>query len=246
MFAAWASAGPADASRQPAERRHAGDLGRRVSHRRQELGLSVAEVARRAGMTPGFVDWIETRPAEIGPGELARIAAALDTTRRELLGADHDAAPGRAGPDRRAVSVALTEDECRSRLGRRGIGRIAFDPGEKAGGELVVRPVNYEVVDGVVLFRTEEAGALSGVVGRPVVLEVDRLDDVLALGWSLLVTGLAEADPREEDRVGADEEGPLPWAAGPRDLLVRIRPDRITGRELRPATDSAAPTEDSQ
>ncbi|WP_063774146.1 helix-turn-helix domain-containing protein [Streptacidiphilus rugosus] len=226
MFAA--SGTPAPRPRGGA-RRNPGDLGRRVARRRRELGLGIDELARRAAMTPGFVDWIETRPAELSPGELTRLAAALETSRVELLGGDRDVAPGRAGPDRRTRMVDLTEEECHGRLGRRGIGRVVF----QMGGALIVRPVNYRVTDGVVLFRSETVGALAEAVGRRVVLEVDHLDDVMAEGWSVLVTGVAEEDRRDVDRPGADEKEPQPWAEGPRDLLVRIHPVRITGRELR-------------
>jgi hypothetical protein len=147
-----------------------------------------------------------------------------------MLGAGHAMAP--PGPDvarRRGAAVDLTREECLGRLGRDGIGRVVFD----AGDGLTVRAVDYRVVDGGVLFRTRDPGTLSEAVGRRVVLEVDRFDDLLALGWSVLVTGFAEADPRDADHPGTGDEEPRPWSAGPRDLLVRIRPIRVTGRELR-------------
>lgn len=225
---------PHDRARETPRHANPGDLGRRITRRRRELGLSVAEVARRAGMTPGFVEWIENRPAELTPGELARLAAALGTSRMELLGGDRDVAPGRAEHDRRTVTADLTEQDCWRRLDGHGVGRVVF----QTDGALIVRPVNYRVVDGVVLFRTERTGALAGAVGRPVLLEVDRLDDVVANGWSVLVSGLAEADGRDIDRSGAGAEEPRPWADGLRDLLVRIHPSRITGRELRLGADA--------
>jgi transcriptional regulator with XRE-family HTH domain len=211
------------------QRGHPGDLGRRVAQRRRELGLSVEEVARHAGMAPAFVEWVETGPAELGPGEVGRLAAALATSRTELLGGDVDGAPGQARQDRRTVMIDLTEEECWSRLSRHGVGRVVF----LHGGALIVRPVNYRVVDGVPLFRTDQAGVLAEAVGRRVVLEVDRPDDVLAQGWSVLVSGYAAADRRDADRPGSPEEEPEPWAGGARDLLVRIHPTRVTGRELR-------------
>ncbi|MEY9941848.1 helix-turn-helix domain-containing protein [Streptacidiphilus sp. MAP5-3] len=210
-------------------RRHPGDLGRRVALRRHELGLSVDEVARRAGMSPGVVEWVETGPAELGPGEVGRLAAALDTSRKELLGGGSlETAPGQARPDRRTVTVELSDEECWSCLGRHGVGRVVF----LMGGALIVRPVNYRVVDGVLLFRTQEGGVLCAAAGRRVVLEVDSPDVVVAQGWSVLVSGYAEVDRRDIDRSGILEGEPEPWANGPRDLLVRIRPNRFTGREL--------------
>lgn len=63
-----------------------GDLGRRASHRRRQLGLSRAQVARRARMPEGYIKDIEERPAEVDAGVLWRLAAALETTPRQLLG----------------------------------------------------------------------------------------------------------------------------------------------------------------
>lgn len=217
-----------------------GDLGRRIAHRRQELGLSVNELAERAGMAPAFLEWVETQPAEFGMGSVARIAAALGTSRQELLGGDQGVPPGRGSRDRRILLSELTDEECRSRLGREGVGRVVF----QMGGTLIVRPVNYRVVDGCVLFRTQPGGALATAVGRRVVLEVDRIDDVMAQGWSVLVSGIAEEDRRDVERPGAREEEPQPWAGGPRELLVRICPSRVTGRELRPGVGPASPGEE--
>jgi len=63
------------------------DLGRRAAERRRQLGLSRAQVARRARMPEGYVRDIEERSAEINAGVLWRLAAALETTPRQLLGA---------------------------------------------------------------------------------------------------------------------------------------------------------------
>ncbi|MGX1246953.1 hypothetical protein RKD46_008057 [Streptomyces pseudovenezuelae] len=40
-----------------------GDLGRRLLHRRGELGLTRREVADRAGMAPGYLRYLEESPA---------------------------------------------------------------------------------------------------------------------------------------------------------------------------------------
>jgi hypothetical protein len=197
----------------------------------------VNDLAERAGIAPAFLEWAETRPAELGTGNVARIAAALRASRHELLGGAQEAPPGRSGPDRRIDLSELTDEECRSCLGREGVGRLVF----RMGDALIVRPVNYRVVDCFVLFRTQPGGALAGAVGRRVVLEVDRVDDVMAQGWSVLVSGMAEEDRRDVERPGTPGEEPQLWAGGPRELLVRIRPSRITGRELRPCAGPASP-----
>jgi transcriptional regulator with XRE-family HTH domain len=63
-----------------------GDLGRRVTQRRMELGLTRDEVAARAGMAPNYLTYLETQVAHIGSSGLARLAGALQTTVDELLG----------------------------------------------------------------------------------------------------------------------------------------------------------------
>ena len=63
-----------------------GDLGQRATARRRQLGLSRAQVARRARMPEGYVRYIEEQPAEVDSGSLWRLAAALETTPRQLLG----------------------------------------------------------------------------------------------------------------------------------------------------------------
>jgi transcriptional regulator with XRE-family HTH domain len=83
-------------------RKHPGDLGRRIERRRHELGLTRAQVARRARLTEGFIRYVEEQPAEMRPGTLWRLAAALETTPRRLLGAGlssqgAETHPGEAG-----------------------------------------------------------------------------------------------------------------------------------------------------
>ena len=64
-----------------------GDLGRRVRERRERLGLPLAELARRAGMAPGYLEYVESRPgANPGAAAIARLAAALETTSAALRG----------------------------------------------------------------------------------------------------------------------------------------------------------------
>ncbi|MFH8387031.1 helix-turn-helix domain-containing protein, partial [Kitasatospora sp. NPDC018058] len=83
-----------------------GDLGRRVAHRRTQLGLTRELVAERGGLDTGFVAYLETHPVPVGVTTLTRLADALDTTVTDLLGAGHDVPPGRA----RANSRVRTEE----------------------------------------------------------------------------------------------------------------------------------------
>ena len=62
--------------------------------------------------------------------------------------------------------------------------------------------------------------------------EIDRVDEVMSEGWSVLVTGEARRvdDPKEVTALGT--LGLAPWAGGPRHALVRIHPDVLTGRVI--------------
>ena len=64
-----------------------GDLGRRVAQRRRELDLSREQLAERAGMAPGYVDYLEERAARVPIAGVGSLARALDTSTDELLGA---------------------------------------------------------------------------------------------------------------------------------------------------------------
>jgi transcriptional regulator with XRE-family HTH domain len=77
-----------------------GDLGRRVAARRQELGLSRAQLANRAGMAASYIAYLEQHPANVGNGGLMRLAHALATTPDALLGCG-------GGPVREAGRVSV-------------------------------------------------------------------------------------------------------------------------------------------
>jgi transcriptional regulator with XRE-family HTH domain len=64
-----------------------GDLGRRISARRRQLGWSRAELAVMAGHSVSYVTYLETRPALVTMTCLLELADALGTTAEALLGA---------------------------------------------------------------------------------------------------------------------------------------------------------------
>ncbi|MEZ0090909.1 helix-turn-helix domain-containing protein [Streptacidiphilus sp. EB129] len=215
---------------------HPGDIGRRVALRRRELGLSREEVAARAGMAPTYLQYLETRPGEIDVSGLLRLAGALNTTLSELLGGSADLPPGRAGAKGKPVLEELGTQECWARLSERGVGRLGFSTAEGP----VVLPVNYQVMDRGIVYRTAPGTVPAAAVGHRVAFEVDHIDDALSQGWSVLVVGHAQARPAAPDdggNAGPDPSpppaGPTPWAGGQRDLWVRISPDTLTGRIIR-------------
>lgn len=62
------------------------DLGRRLHDRRLALGMSLEEVAESAKMDPGYLVYLEERPAVPSMNTLLGLARALQTTVPQLLG----------------------------------------------------------------------------------------------------------------------------------------------------------------
>ncbi|GAA0927489.1 hypothetical protein GCM10009554_08450 [Kribbella koreensis] len=206
-----------------------GDLSRRVRGRRTALGLSRDEVAERARMDPSYVDRIETAPVALTGGDLIRLADALDTTISDLLGAHSEQPAGHGRAARHPVLDTMREDECRRLIEPGGVGRIAF----QLVGRPYVVPVNFAMHDGAVVFRTGATTALGRYGTGAVAFEVDRIDDGMHEGWSVLIDGVArQAGPHETAQLRKllDLE---PWAGGDRQVYVVVEPEQITGRRIR-------------
>ncbi|MEO3811562.1 pyridoxamine 5'-phosphate oxidase family protein [Sphaerisporangium sp. B11E5] len=211
-----------------------GDLGRRIAHRRESLGLSREELADRTGMATGYLEYLERTPATLDRGTLLRLARALDTTAEDLLGGGLDRPPGSGRPPRHPVLETLDSDECLRLISPGGVGRVAF----VGASGLAVLPVNYTMYERSILFRTRLGGAMdedlrTGVAGveLAIAFEVDRIDEASRAGWSVLVQGAAHHVPPDEtaEVAGAYVE---PWAGGERELYVRVTPLRVTGRRI--------------
>src|ERR1700742_4537388 len=101
------------------------------------------------------------------------------------------------------VFEELDENECLTLIAPGGIGRVAY-----AGryGPAVL-PVNYELRDDAIVFRTAEHGPLdedlrTGIANADykVAFEIDEIDPAARQGWSVLVQGPAHhltTDERE-------------------------------------------------
>lgn len=208
---------------------HPGDIGRRVRHRRDQLGLTRAEVADRAGIKESVLAYIEEWPLAVSTQMLLRLAYALDLPDFSLLGSDADVPPEFAG--RRPSLDVLAEPECWRLLDDHGVGRIAFlsGPGDALPHVL---PLNYAVQDHALVMRTRQGSLLdktagSGQRGCPASFEVDRIDDAQSEGWSVLLRG-SVALVNAEDEPAAVE----PWAGGVRVRRVRLTPHIVTGRRI--------------
>ncbi|MFD9130327.1 helix-turn-helix domain-containing protein [Kitasatospora sp. NPDC059571] len=204
-------------------------IAERIAARRTRLGLTQDELAAKAGMAPGYLRYLLQTGPEFDPAGFLRIAAVLGTGYPELVAGRPDAPPGQHPAAAHPALVRLTEDECWDRLGGHGVGRIAV-PADPAP---LVLPVNYAVDAGTVVYRTDPHGPAAPRPGVPVSFQVDRVNEAMSSGWSVLVVGAAAAveDAAEVARLQADH--PLgPWAGAGRPLWVRVTPDRLTGRRI--------------
>jgi transcriptional regulator with XRE-family HTH domain len=212
---------------EPSRGSHVGDLARRVTHRRTELGLSTEELAKRAGVDARFLAYFEqTADSTLSAGALRRLAVALDTTPFALEGGNVARPPGagRAGPH--PALECLTPAQCEDYLAAGGVGRIILSTGSGP----VAFPVNFVFVRGCVIFRTSDAmvANISGVVA----FEVDQVDEGMSEGWSVLVRGHARLIEGTEFRLVAAGLDIEPWAGGARLNVVSIAPFEITGRVI--------------
>jgi transcriptional regulator with XRE-family HTH domain len=207
-------------------------MGRRLAEQRSRAGLSITDAAERAGMSPGYLAYLESssypNPSQ---ATLARLAAALDTAPESLAGAGLNVPPGQRGAAKNPVLDNLTFDECMQLVAVGGVGRFLFD--EPGRGPVAI-PVNFRMDDDNVVFRTaSESSITHGLHGQQVSFDVDHLDDALREGWSVLLSGTADIITDSAGVNRAETLGIEPWAGGERQTYVRITVTQVTGRRIR-------------
>ncbi|AWE54098.1 MULTISPECIES: DUF1918 domain-containing protein [Streptomyces] len=210
-----------------------GDMGRRLVAARRRHGLSREETAARARMSPDYLAYLEEHPADPTAATLTRLADVLGTTATALRGGGADLPPGQGHALLRPEVSDLDLDSCRTLLSTHGVGRVGVT--ESAGRPAIV-PVNYEIVDDMIAFRTEPGSVVAAAAGTEVAFEVDHVDETLSQGWSVLAVGPANAvtDAGTARRL-TENAHTMPWVGGERELWITLRPARLTGRRIAPA-----------
>lgn len=218
---------------QPTGTPNPGDIGRRVAVERRRQKLSREETARRARMSPDYLAYLEEQPADPTVATLIRLADALGTTVSALRGGGIDLPPGQGHALLHPQLRDLGPEECRTLLSTHGVGRIAVSTSD---GRPAVVPVNYEVVDDTIVFRTAPDSVPAAAVGTEVAFEVDHFDEALSQGWSVLAVGPASVvtEPDAVRRL-SQRAHTTPWPGGQREMWVSIRPTSLTGRRITPA-----------
>lgn len=119
----------------------------------------------------------------------------------------------------------LDEQECRSLLSQRRIGRV----GVCVGAMPAIFPVSYVIVDDDIVFLSAPGTKVRAAVEHAVVaFEVDDADDDHETGWSVLVVGRAEEVHDEAFGARAEAAGLHPWLPG-RHCLIRVSTDVVSG-----------------
>jgi hypothetical protein len=156
------------------------------------------------------------------------LAIALECTPEELYGARVDRPPGRGRAGRHPELRELSEEQCAAHLQAGGVGRVVF----MAPRGPVAYPVNFVLSEGDVMVSTTVAQAQLFEDQPRLSFEIDRVDEPMGEGWSVLVTGRARRVDDPDEVVESAALGLVPWAGGPRHALVRLHPEEITGRVI--------------
>lgn len=129
------------------------------------------------------------------------------------------------------VLEVLDEEQCRSLIQTRNIGRIAFT----FEGTPELFPINYAADGSTVVFRTAEDTRLQAAAKHRVAFEVDDWDATTGVGWSVVVKGIAEEITRGIDpfAVSLRSQPVIPLAPGAREVWIAVYPAEITGRRFR-------------
>lgn len=206
-----------------------GDLSRRVARRRAELGLSLEDVAKEAGIDPGYLNYLEHHSdAHLSAGSLILLAMALKSSPELLLGGHPPLRRDGRGSGRHPQVEPLTREQCEVHLASGEYGRLVYSV---ARGPVAI-PVNYEFTNGEIVISTDpdKANWLEGL--RIVGFEVDRVVDGLGEGWSVLVTGEVRRvdDPDERGRLSS--LGLDSWGDSREHTVIAITPHDLTGRVI--------------
>jgi len=137
----------------------------------------------------------------------------------------------------------LPLEECLRLAAQVPVGRVGFG----ADGEFVIMPVNHAVDGNSVVFRSAGGSKLTAAAGRStVVFEADDYDALTHSGWSVLLTGWAEAVYDEAEIRALEGIGLATWPdVVEHPFWIRIRPTSVTGRRILPRHSGAAASHDA-
>jgi len=132
--------------------------------------------------------------------------------------------------DRSSGLDVLDRDECYRLLAEEQVGRL----GIVANGRPLILPVNFDLDEAAIVFRTAPGTKLHAGPKSPACFQVDRFDDETRSGWSVLASGeLHHVDSFQHTTWRRLQDLEVdPWAEGARPHWMRLRVERISGRKV--------------
>lgn len=120
--------------------------------------------------------------------------------------------------------------------GGRGRGPAGGRPGHHAGD------LPGQLLDGEdIVFRSAPGSKVAHGADSSAAFEVDHLDRAERRGWSIVATGHLEVvDPRDDAMARLRQLPVRPWAAGDKDIVMRLVVGTITGRVIGGPDDEGA------
>lgn len=141
-----------------------------------------------------------------------------------------DPSKGFVEVDRNGLEV-LDRSECLALLGTAMLGRIAVT----FGALPVILPVNFRLVEDQVVFRTGIGTKLDAATCETIVaFEVDELDPLAHVGWSVVVTGYATEVTDPAARAAVVRANIPRWAPSDGERYIAVSTEMITGRRINP------------
>jgi len=128
--------------------------------------------------------------------------------------------------------VELDRDECLRLLGTSNLGRLAVNA---PGGAPVIRPVNYrfDPNSNSIVFRSADGSKFDRLVLQgTAAFEIDGTESEGAVGWSVIVIGVAEEITHAPDVHHVEQLGLQPLAPGSKPHWIRIRANVVSGRRI--------------
>lgn len=133
---------------------------------------------------------------------------------------------GTTGP---AGVSRMDRGECLALLEAEDVGRLALVQGNVPA----IFPINYALDGQDVVFRSAPGTKVVHGAGAPAAFEIDHLDRERRRGWSVVVVGHLEVVDRSDPALARLRRLPIrPWAAGDKDVVMRLVVGTITGRLL--------------
>jgi nitroimidazol reductase NimA-like FMN-containing flavoprotein (pyridoxamine 5'-phosphate oxidase superfamily) len=124
----------------------------------------------------------------------------------------------------------LNRRQCLDRLQTVRVGRLVFTEDALPA----VQPVNFRLWREDIVIRVAGGAKLAAATNNLVVaFQTDELDPDLRTGWSVTVVGHAQPITDVSELVELSGTFLQPWVDGRRDHFVRIRTEKMTGRNFR-------------